>query len=125
MVQNTIGYPWASRREGLISPLAVAMGLWGGMSLQAWQVVPVISHSADTLQGIVPWAGAGSASCRGAALLPANTSGCFIDPVNKKGGGGKIPTLCKGLFSPPLLFGSLPLFKFKQICYPNICSLII
>lgn len=57
MVQNTIGYPWASRREGLeglISPLAVAVGLWGGMSLQAWQVVPVISHSADALQGIVP-----------------------------------------------------------------------
>lgn len=101
-----------------------------GTPLQAGQLVLMITRSVDILHGSYACEPAlVHTSCWGTVWLSGKMSGCFIDPVNKKGGG--IPTLRKGLFSaplsppPPPSFGLLPLFKFKQICYPNICSLII
>lgn len=108
----------------------VALGTAVGTSRQARQPVLTISCCADISHGsCASELALVQAICWETVWLLGKMSGCFIDPVNKKGAGGgrrgEFLHSAKDAFLPPLSFGPLPLFKFKQICYPNICSLII
>lgn len=126
MVQDIIGYlPSWIGLEGLNFQLVVALGTAVGTQRQAGQPVLTISCCADISHGsCASELALVRAICWETVWLLGKMSGCFIDPVNKKRG-GKFLHSAKDAFLLPPSFGPLPLFKFKQICYPNICSLII
>lgn len=113
MVQNIIGYPWAS-------PLGRLGGAWShhgpwltgqamGLSLQAWQIALIINQCRRF---------AGCTSCWGAALLPGNKSGYFIDLVNKKGE-GKFLHCAKDSFLPPCCLDLCHCLNLSRFAIPT------
>lgn len=118
MVQNIIGYPWASPL-GSLGGLDPTMGHgspdrpWDcrgrGMSLQAWRIALIISQCRCF---------AGCTSCPGAALLPGNMPGYFIDLVNKKGE-GKFLHRAKDSFLPPCCLDLCHCLNLSRFAIPT------